>query len=145
MAPIDTMLTWGMEMKLNQIILFLSNCNRIVMGLATRGPINLDCMAIEMGHCVFDWLIIECEGLFGTVHETGEGLGVDVNGGLLHPCLAGHVGWVQEAPVVWSCLVTAILFSVVSGVFFYGESRRGRDRGNCWRVIGNEEKEKNTY
>jgi hypothetical protein len=137
MAPIDTMLTWGMEMELNQIIFLLSNRNRIVMGLATRGPINFDSMAIEMGHCIFDWFIIEYEGLFGTVDETREGLGVDVNGGLLHACLAGHVGWVQEAPVIWSCLIATVLFFFGGGVFFNGERRCGKGRGSR-RVIGNE-------
>lgn len=86
------------------------------MCLCTRSPINLDSMAIEMGNGILDGFIVKGKGLFGTVHEAGEGFLVDVDGGLLHARFAGHVGGIEEAPVVWSCLVAAVLFC-----FFYSQ------------------------
>lgn len=126
MAPIDTVLTGGMEMELNQIILLLANRNRVVMRLWTRSPINLDSMAIEMGNGILDGFVVKGKSLLGTVDESREGFLVDVDGGLLHAGFTGYVGGIEKAPVVWSGLITAVLFLWFFFVVLRGEVGRGR-------------------
>lgn len=80
MSPINPMFTRGMEMELHQIIHFLADNNRVIMGIRTRRPVNLDRMSIKMCDNVLERLVVKCERLGRAVDETGEGVRVDVDG-----------------------------------------------------------------
>ena len=88
------MFTRCMKMELHQNIHLLANSNRVIMGIRTRRPVNLDRMSIKVGDNVLEGLVVECKSLGRAVDETGEGVSVDVDGGLVETLVAGYVGWV---------------------------------------------------
>ena len=69
-------------------------------------------MTVEVGHRVRHGLVVKGQRLLGTFHEPGERHLVDIYRRLLQTGVASHVGGVEEAPMVWSCLVARILFFV---------------------------------
>lgn len=81
-------------MELHQIVRLLADSNSVIMGIRTRRPVNLDCMSIKMSDNVLERLVVECKSLRRAVDETGEDVGVDVDGGLVETLVAGYVGWV---------------------------------------------------
>src|SRR5690348_16368038 len=109
MSPNNPMFTRGMEMELHQIVHLLANSNRVIMGIRTRRPVNLDRMPIKMSDNVFERLIVECKSLGSADNEPRKCVGVDVHGRLLETLVAEYVGWVQETPMTWSRLVCAVL------------------------------------